>query len=89
MALPRAEGYAFMPSELVGTYGLPHLRLAFTADRVCLWVRDPGKLGIGPELPGLSAQELYEGIIKAAEAAASVIRDYCAEKGIEALLSLP
>ena len=88
-AFIRAEGYAFMQTELIGVYGLPHLRLAATNDRICLWVRDPDKLGLGPELPGLSTDELYEGILKGARAAASVIRGYQAEKGVEAVISVP
>ena len=86
-AFVRAEGYAFMQSELVGVYGLPHLRLAITGDRICLWVRDPSSLGQG--LPDLSVEELYEGIVEGARAAASVIEEYCAERGLEPLISLP
>ena len=84
-AFIRAEGYAFMHSELVGMLGLPHLRLALVGDRISMWVRDPHKLGLGP----IGAEELYEGIMRAVEAAVSVIRDYCSEKGVEALIYVP
>ena len=89
LAFVRAEGYAFMHTELVGIYGLPHLRLAVMDDRISMWVRDPDKLGLGPELPGLPVDKLYEGILRAARAAASVIREYQAERGVEALISVP
>jgi len=88
-AFLRAEGYAFMQTELVGVYGLPHLRLAATGDRICVWVRDGHKLGLGPELPGLSADELYEDIVRGARAAASVIERYRDEKGVGAMISVP
>mgnify|MGYP000392013248 FL=1 len=88
-AFLRAEGYAFMQTELIGIYGLPHLRLAVTGDRISLWVRDGHKLGLGPELPGLSAERLYEDIVEGARAAASVIERYRDEKGIGALIQVP
>ena len=84
-AFVRAEGYAFMHSELVGVLGLPHLRLALLGDRVSMWVRDPHKLGLGP----LGAEELYEGIMRGVRAAASVVRDYCSEKGVSAIIQVP
>jgi len=89
LAFVRAEGYAFMHTELVGIYGLPHLRLAATEDRISLWVRDGHKLGLGPELPGLSVEQLYEDIVEGARAAASVIERYRDEKGIGALIQVP
>jgi len=88
-AFLRAEGYAFMQTELVGIYGLPHLRLAATEDRISLWVRDGHKLGLGPELPGLSVEQLYEDIVEGARAAASVIERYRDERGIGALIQVP
>jgi len=88
-AFLRAEGYAFMQTEMIGIYGLPHLRLAATGGRICLWVRDGHKLGLGPELPGLSADQLYEDIVRGARAAASVIERYRAERGLSALIQVP
>ncbi len=85
-AFVRAEGYAFMQSEEVGRLGLPHLRLALIEGRISMWVRDPYKLGAGP---GLVAEELYDGIVRGARAAASVIRAYCSEKGAEAIINVP
>ena len=84
-AFVRAEGYAFMPSEAVGRLGLPHLRLALVGDRISLWVRDPHKLGLGP----FGAEEIYQGIMRAVRAAASVVEDYCSERGIEAIIEVP
>ena len=88
-AFPRAEGYAFMPSEAVGALGLPHLRLAMMGDRIVMWVRDPFRLGEACRGAGLSPEELYEGITRAARAAASEVMAYCSEKNAGAMIQVP
>lgn len=88
-AFIRAEGYAFMPSEVVGALGLPHLRLAVVEDRIVMWVRDPFRLGEGCLEAGLAPQDLYEGITRAARAAASEVLAYCSEKGAGAIVHVP
>ena len=88
-AFIRAEGYAFMPSEVVGILGLPHLRLAVVEGRIVMWVRDPHRLGEGCLEAGLRPEELYESITRAARAAASEVMAYCSETGAEAMVRMP
>lgn len=73
VALPRAEGHAFFPSQEVPALRIPHLRLAHYGDRVMVWVRSPYDLNEQrARLAGFPAEGIYRRMVLAAKKAADV-----------------
>ena len=88
-AFVRAEGYAFMRSEVVGQLGLPHLRYAVAGDRAMVWVRAPYRLREDLlAAAGFSIGEYCREVLEAARRIASVFEKY-GDRARGVLIELP